>query len=243
MGFTRIKTGGFILALVLTAGCATYKATPVPFKTPAAYANAQLLDGAQVAAKAYADAAEAKTAFGFDVRSAGMLPVQVVFDNQGSHSLQIREGQTFLEDEEGNLWPILSSKLAYERATRYSKTKEVFKEGTYAGFLGAAAGGVVGAAIGIVTGDNVAEAAGKGAAIGAAAGATLGGAKGYSSEEARQAIVTDLQEKSLANQSISPGNLAHGFLFFPGEARSAKKLRLQVEEKDTGTLHQLLFNL
>lgn len=236
--------GVLVVALVvLTTGCATYKATPVSFKTPAAYANAVTIGAAEVAAKGYADPAEAKAAFGFDVRGAGMLPVQVVFDNQGTHPLEINAAQTFLEDDKGNLWPILSSKIAHERATRFTQTKEIFKEGAYTGFLGAAAGGVVGAAIGIVTGKNVAEAAGKGAAVGAAAGATIGGAKGYTSEEARHAIISDLKEKSLENRSISPGDLAHGFLFFPGEAGSAKKLRIQVEERDTGKIHPLLFNL
>ena len=79
--------------------------------------------------------------------------------------------QTFLEDADGNLWPILNREIAYERATKFSQTKQIFKEGAYGGFLGATAGAVIGAAVGIVTGENVGEAAGKGAAAGAAVGA------------------------------------------------------------------------
>ena len=81
---------GIAMAIIFLSGCAkSYKATPMPFKTPAAYNNAVHIGGAQVAAKAFAEAAEAKKAFGFDVRGAGMLPVQIVFDNQGGHSLEI----------------------------------------------------------------------------------------------------------------------------------------------------------
>ena len=231
-----------ILLVFLTA-CATYKRKPLPFKAPSAYDNATEVVGALVGAEAFVDRRTTKEAFGFDIRGAGMLPVQVVFDNQGPHPLKIDVAQTFLEDAEGNLWPILDREIAYERATKYSQTKKIFKEGAYGGFLGAAAGALIGAAVGIVTGENVAEAAGKGAAVGAAAGATLGGIKGYTSDDARQAIVDDLRRKSLENKPVEPTNLAYGYLFFPGEANSAKQLRLKLVEVDTGAGHVLKLDL
>jgi len=215
-----------IILIFLTACAKTYKSKPLPFKTPSAYPNATEVAGALVGAEAYVDPQATKEAFGFDIRGAGMLPVQVVLDNQGPHPLEIDVTQTFLEDEEGNLWPILDREIAYERATKYSQTQQIFKEGAYGGFLGATAGALIGAAVGIVTGENVGKAAGKGAAVGAAAGATLGGVKGYTSDDARKAIVNDLNRKSLENKPVEPKTLAYGFLFFPGEARTAKQLRL-----------------
>jgi hypothetical protein len=233
-----------IAGLFFSAGCSsTYKAKPLPFKTPTSFTNVVEVAGAQVAARAYADPGEAKEAFGFDIRSAGMLPVQVIFDNQGTHPLEINGLQTFLEDNNGNLWPILNREMAYERATKYAQTKEIFTEGAEKGFLGAAAGAIVGAAIGIVSGDNVAITAGKGAAVGAAAGAVIGGAGSYGSNDARRKITNDLRDKSLQNQAVEPKGLAHGFIFFPGEAPSAKQLRLQLLEKDTGKVHVLNFSL
>ena len=233
----------FLVVSLFSAACTTsYKAKPLPFKTPTAFPNATEVSGAIVAAKAFAEPKEANEAFGFDIRGAGMLPVQVVFDNQGSNFLEINAAQTFLEDNEGNLWPILARNLAYERATKYAQTKEIFKKGAYTGFLGAAAGTIIGAAVGIVGGGNIATAAGKGAAAGAAAGATLGGAGAYGSNDARRAIIDDLREKSLQTKAIEPKALAYGFLFFPGEALSAKQLRLHVLEQDTGTAHILLLN-
>jgi len=105
---------------------------------------------------------KAAEAFGFDVRGAGMLPVQVVFDNAGPHTFKINPGQSFLEDDQGNLWPLLDDKTAYDRTTRYAQTKQIFKGGAYSGLLGAAAGAVIGTAIGIVAGGGVGEAMGKG---------------------------------------------------------------------------------
>ncbi|MBR9987685.1 MAG: hypothetical protein KFF68_17405 [Desulfosarcina sp.] len=73
--------------------------------------------------------------------------------------------------------------------------------------------------------------------MGAAAGATLGGAAAYGTDDARSAIVRDLRDKSLKNQPIQPGNLSHGVIFFPGEAGSAKQMRLQLKELPSGRLH------
>lgn len=228
-----------IVVTLLTACSSSYKAKPLPFRTPASFDNVVKIGGAEIAAKAFVDQKETKEAFGFDILGAGMLPVQVVFDNQGPHPLEIVGHQTFLEDQKGNLWPVLSSKTAYERASKYAKTKEIFKEGAYTGFLGAAAGAIIGAAVGIVSGDNIGEAVGKGAAVGAAAGATLGGAGGYASDDVRRSITNDLRDKSLQNRAVEPQDLAHGFLFFPGEAGSARQLRLQIKETDTGKTHVL----
>jgi hypothetical protein len=232
------------LFLVLSAGCSTtYVAKPMPFKTPSAYPNATEVADATIAAQAFADAEQAKEAFGFDIRAAGMLPVQVIFDNHGAHAIEINSGQTFIEDEAGNIWPILDRETAYERATKFTQTKQVFKEGAYHAFLGAAAGAIIGAAVGIVTGENVAVTTGKGAAVGGAAGASLGGAKGYFSDEARQVVINDLKRKTLQNKPVDPRSLSFGFLFFPGEAPSAKELRLQLKEADTGQVHLLKMKL
>jgi hypothetical protein len=226
--------------IVFSSGCSTsYKVKPLPFKSPASLNNVVRVAGAEVAAIAFVDDAKTKEAFGFDIHGAGMLPVQVIFDNQGPNSLEINAQQTFLEDEKGNLWPILSKEIAYERATKYAKTKNIFEKGAYHGFLGAAAGSIIGAAIGIVSGQNAASAAGKGAAVGAAAGATMGGVAGADSSDVRRSIIDDLREKSLQNTAVAPKSLAHGFLFFPGEAKSAKQLRLQLIESDSRRIHVL----
>jgi hypothetical protein len=232
-----------LLVFILTACSTAYKAKPLPFKSPGAFSNVQNALGAVIAVKAYSNAKEAKETFGFNIREAGMLPVQVIFDNQNSNTIEIDPSQTFLEDNESNLWPILEKNFAYERATKYAQTKKIFKEGSYNAFLGATAGALIGAAVGIVTGENVAEAAGKGAAAGAAGGAVLGGAGAYSSNDANKAITNDLQQKSLQSKSIEPNSLSHGIIFFPGEAKSAKQLRLKIIDVDTGSSYVLFFDL
>jgi hypothetical protein len=158
-----------------------------------------------------------------------MLPVEVVIDNRGVHPLEINASQTFLEDKSSNLWPLLARNYAYERATKYTETHETFKGLARSSIIGAAAG----AAIGLLIRHDVGEASGKGAVIGGVGGGIVGGAKGAeNADEARHAVMDDLRQKSLQSRPIMPNDLSYGFTFFPGEAKTAKQLRLQVVEKD-----------
>jgi len=197
-------------------------------------ANVQKVGGAMVAAEQYADKAAAKAAFGFDIRGAGLMPVQVMIDNHGPQRFEIVADQTFLVDASGAYWNLLDRKTAYQRVESSSEYGTITKGAAEKGMWGAAAGALAGAAIGILGGSNVAEAAGMGAAAGAAAGSIYGGANAGSSGEAGRQIARDLAGKDLENRIIEPGNLGRGFLFFPGEAPSARQLRLQLRDVTTG---------
>jgi len=228
-----------LMAAWLTA-CTSYERQVVPFKMPAAYPNATAVADATIAAKAYDNKEEAAAAFGFDIRGAGILPVQVIFDNAGGHSLEILTDKTFLVDEEANLWPILDQRMAYDRLSGKTELGKVMPEAAKGGFLGGAAGAVIGAAIGIVTGQNVAAAAGKGAAVGAAAGITMGGARGLGESDVRYQIQEDLRNRSLEKRAIAPHEVAHGFIFYPGEAKKPKELRISIQEVDTKKVYPLI---
>ena len=228
----------FLLAMALTA-CTKYERQVLPFKLPSAYPNATEAADATIAAKSYDDKDEAGKAFGFDIRGAGILPVQVIFDNQGKHPLEIVPVQTFLVDVDNNLWQILNENLAYDRLAKKTELGNVLPEGAKYGGLAGVAGGIIGAAMGIVSGRNVGDAAMKGAAVGAAAGLTLGGAKGLTDQEARYQIRDDLKARSLEKRAVKPQEVAHGFIFFPGEAKKAKELRLQLKAVDTGKIYSL----
>lgn len=235
-----IPAGAAVLAFLWLAACTTYERQVIPFKMPDAYPNATAVAGGKVAAKAYDDGQEAAAAFGFDIRGAGLLPVQVIFDNAGDHPLEIVPDRTYLADEDSNLWPLLDERLAYDRLAKKTELGRVAPEGAKGALLGGAAGAVIGAAIGIVTGRNVAEAAGKGAAVGAAAGATMGGSRGLTEQEVRYQIREDLQKRSLERRAVSAREIAHGFLFFPGEAKKAKELRLTLRAVDTRQVYSLI---
>lgn len=233
----------FLSLAFLIVSCASYERQVVPFQLPSALPNATQVSGAVIAAKDFPDKKAAESAFGFDIIGAGVYPVQVVFDNQGAHPIEIVPNQTFITDVENQTWPILDAQLAYERISRKTEYGRVAPEAGKGALLAGTAGAIVGAAIGIVGGRNVGEYAAKGAALGAAGGATLGGARGLTDTEANRQIREDLQQRSLENRAVKPSEIAHGFIFFPGEAKKARDLRLQVKEADTGKIHVLNFPL
>jgi len=232
-----------ILVLFVTLSCTHYQRQVSSFKMPDAYSNVKEIMGAKVAAYAYNDAKEAEKAYGFNIRGAGILPVQVIFDNQGQHAFEIVSSQTFIIDKENNIWPVLDKSLAYERLVSKTEMAKIGSGTAKSGFLGAIGGAVIGAAIGIVTDENVLESTGKGAAVGAAAGATFGGAQAMSSDSVERKISDDLRNKNLEYKIITPKSIAHGFIFFPGEAEFAKELRLQLKEVETEEIHLLTFSL
>lgn len=234
----RLALGPVILLLLVS--CTFYESREVPFRPPDQIANVQSAGGAKIAAEQYADKATARKQFGFDIRGAGLLPVQVVIDNPGPNRFEVVPEQTFLIDAGGAYWNLLDRKTAYQRVESSSEYATIVKGGAEKGMWGAAAGALAGAAIGILSGHNVGEAAGMGAAAGAAAGAIYGGAEAGSSEESGRQISRDLANKNLENRIIEPGNLARGFLFFPGEAPSAGQLRLQLRDAASGQLYNLI---
>ena len=239
----RAVSAMMILTLVLS-GCTGYKSQYVSFKPPQGYTNSREVAGVALGGEAYADKGVAKEAFGFDIKGAGLLPVMLVLDNKSGRNLEIVPGQTFLVDEGGNYWPVVPNQVAFTRLEESTQFSSFFGSGAGKGaLLGAAAGGILATALGIVSGKSVAEAVGKGVALGAAGGAMIGGVGQGTSPEREYRISDDLRSKGLEGRVIPDQHLANGFLFFPGEAASAKELRLQWRERETGQLQSTVLPL
>ncbi|MFP3984132.1 MAG: hypothetical protein ACLFV2_10635 [Desulfurivibrionaceae bacterium] len=196
-------------------------------------------NGLKVTARAFTDKQTASESFGFNIRKAGILPVQITFQNDSEDQVSIEPDQTFLIDDDSQAWPLLSLDQTYQRSKKHVEVGETAKGAAVPSLLLGSAGAVAGAAIGIVTGSNVGEAMGKGAAVGAATGAVSGGAKSYT--ETGRKIREDIKSKSLGNRAIQPGHLSYGILFFPGtpgeEAQSASRLRVSLK---MGTRQELV---
>lgn len=237
MHLTLLPTRNTAFAAVLiislfTLNACTHKERVTPIQLPEGAANmVELEEGLKITARAFVNPEKAAESFGFNIRKAGILPVQVTFQNDSNQKVEIQSDQTFLIDDSSQAWPLLSLDQTYLRTRKHVEVGETLVGAAAPSVLLGTAGAVAGAAIGIVSGSNVGEAMGKGAAAGAAAGAIAGGARSY--EETGRKIREDLRNKRLGNEVIEPRQLTYGVLFFPGEpgdeARNASRLRLSLK--------------
>ena len=237
----RLAVSVLILTLVFQ-GCATYEPRVTPYKLPEASANVQRVAGAYVAARAWDKEEEAQQAFGFNIIRAGLLPVQVSFDNRGGQTLVIVPSQTFLINQSQEISPVLSDTEAYERVRLGTGLQETVKGATQGGLLGTATGALLGAAVGVVAGHGAGEFALRGLTLGAATGAVLGGAQGATATQVPRSITEALSRRNLKNTPIKPGELAYGLILFPREAGRPQALRLQLQDRDTGQVYTLTLN-
>ena len=219
--------------------CTPYKSQYVGFRPAADYPNNVVAGGVTIGAEAFADQTSAKEAFGFDIKKAGLLPVQVVMDNRSGQQVLLIADQTFLIDDNNRYWNLISNRAAVERVTKATQSGEILGGAAKGAGWGAATGAVLGAAFGVLTGESVADAAGTGAAVGAAGGAVYGGAQKGTDPQQPRTIADDLRDKGLEGKIIPDQSLANGFLFFPAEAQSARELRLQMREIQSGYLNTL----
>jgi hypothetical protein len=233
---------GLLSTLVIQA-CATYEPKVTPFKLPEAYANVQRVADTYVAARAWDNLEEARAAFGFDILGAGLLPVQVSFDNRGAQALVIVPTQTFLINPQQELFPVLSDTEAYDRVARGVRIKEGVKGLAQGALLGSAAGALIGAAVGVVSGGRAGEYAMRGATAGAASGGILGVMGGAGDTQVPRTITDDLSRHNLKNTPIKPGELAYGLILFPREAGQPQTLRLQLQDQATGQVYTLMLSL
>ncbi|ADH86189.1 hypothetical protein [Desulfurivibrio alkaliphilus] len=227
----RVLVLGLVLLLSLVLGGCAYRDRVAPLDLPDPERGAVEINGVMVSAVAFVDPKQAQEAFGFNARRAGLLPVQLTFQNDSRDEVVVNTGQTFLVDQENRAWPVLSLERAHARAKGHVEVGETMREAGRPALLLGAAGAVVGAAFALVTGENVGSAAGKGAAIGVAGGVLAGGAEGYADIGAR--VRRDLAEKSLTSGPIRPNQIGYGVLFFPGEpgaeADTVEELRLALQ--------------
>lgn len=231
-----------LLVTIQISGCTGYRSQYVSFRPPEAYSNKQEVAGVVLGGEAYSERSEAAEAFGFDIREAGLLPVQIVMSNHNGNTLQIVTDQTFLVDDKGNYWPVVSNHAAIDRIENSTQLAALGKGAGTGAMIGAAGGAILGAALGIASGSNVGNAMGRGAVLGAAGGTIIGSSREASSGDRRMDILNDIRDKGLEGKSIPREYLANGFLFFPGEAKSAKALRFQFRELETGNVHVTTLN-
>lgn len=234
------------LLIILThlVGCATYESRSLSFRPPHDYINFQNTSGLEIGAESFADQKLAEEAFGFNIRAAGLLPIQIVLDNRSGQGVEVVAGQTFLIDDTNRYWKVLTNREAVDRVQKATESGAIASGAGKGAAYGAAAGALLGLAVGIVSGRDVGSSIVKGGVLGGAGGAVIGGANKAGDDRQREArIAEDIREKGLEGKIMSDAALASGFIFFPGEVPSARELRLQVKFRGDGRIQTLNLKL
>jgi len=200
--------GFALLAALLLTACTGREDHAAPIPLAASQAEPVEVDGARFQALAFENGPQAATAFGFDVRAAGLLPLRVSIDNRGG-GLRVVPRQTFLVDRDGQAWPLLTSGQASERLGRAGIQPQGVPRVPVAKGLDV----LTGFALDMLVGPAFASDAEASARPETPAGAAFA-------------------EKNQRNPSVRSGQAASGVLFFPGqeEAHGARALRLCYEQ-------------
>jgi hypothetical protein len=239
----KCKSCIVLIAVVFgVISCSTYKTQYTGFKHASKFENSITVAGVTIGAEAFADQAAAREAFGFDIKEAGLLPVQVVMDNQGGSDFEVVGNQTFLIDNKNLYWNLIPNHTAVRRIAEATESGAILAGAGKGAGWGTASGAVLGAAYGVVDGKNVAKTAGKGAVAGAATGAVYGGRQAGREAGRKRIIADDIRDKGLEGKSIPDQGMANGFLFFPAEAQSAREIRLQIRDMRSGKTHITLLS-
>ncbi|MDR3155129.1 MAG: hypothetical protein LBW85_12895 [Deltaproteobacteria bacterium] len=219
-----------LAAVALAAGsCAPrYEYRAIPARPLSSYPGQAQAAGANVGAVAFYSGEQLTALFGFDLKKAGVIPVQVLIQNNGGSSVNVLDGAR-IEDSNGLLWDVLPSEVVYGRINDYTSGGIDAGQTARRTATWGVAGALLGAAVGAATGTNVGEALGKGAAIGAAAGAasSITGV-GVDSPDTEQDVVADFSQRSLDGKSAAPGEEVSGFLYFPSESSQPRRLTLNL---------------
>lgn len=214
----------FILISLLVGCAAPLKTDTVSFLPPSSYPNFQNIDGLQIAVVPIVSKAKCKEIFGTDLKSANILPVQLVVQNIGNNEFEINSQQVF------GISPNGEYTVAYNlnKAAQHVRSSSI---GTTA-VAGAAAGAVVGAAAGAALGAGIGQATGypstgaeSGAIIGGTVGATSGTSAGLSDSFTVQ-FKKELANIAFADQVIYPGDIKQGFVYL--KWKTYDKIRVKI---------------
>ncbi|MDR0620399.1 MAG: hypothetical protein LBJ61_00745 [Deltaproteobacteria bacterium] len=214
------------LSLALATACAPrYEFKPIPVRTLDGFPYRVTFAGGLVGAYALYDTKEVTKFFGFDLKKAGVIPVQIAVRNDQPKATLTLTKATLL-DAEGLLWEVLPSDVVVRRIDEHTSGGLTGEQGARRTLLWGLAGGVLGAAVGVVSGSSVGEAAAKGAAVGGAAGVASSIAQaGEETSDARD-IQRDFSTRNIDHATVNPGESANGLLYFPAEASQPRRLNL-----------------
>ncbi|MDR3204675.1 MAG: hypothetical protein LBV23_08015 [Deltaproteobacteria bacterium] len=219
----------FLAIIMVASSCAPrYEFRAVPMRPIEGYPNRVSFPEGSTGAYAYYESAELIKVFGFDLKKAGVIPIELRVENDGAKS-PIVLVEAALTDQSGQMWAVLPSDVVYRRIDDHTSGGLSASDGARRTLLWGLAGAAVGAAVGVVGGSSVAEATAKGAAAGAGLGVASSVIEsGLDDEDKSNDVYRDFSKRSVEHLVVAPGDSTNGLLYFPAEASRPAKLNLKL---------------
>lgn len=227
-----------ILSILFATACASpLQVDTASFKAPTSYANHQVVDDLEIAIVPIDTKPQSKEIFGTDMKTAHVLPLQLVVHNAGSHEFEINHTQIFGVAAGGEYTVAYTLGRAAQRVRGSSIGTTTVAGATAGAVAGVAAGAALGAAIGGAGGD-----AGTGAAVGAAIGATTGTAAGLSeglSDSFTMEFKKQLATLAFEDRVVFPGDIQQGFIYLKWQPYES--VRIKLFDITANQIHDLQF--
>lgn len=229
-----------ILTFFILSGCASpLKTDTVSFMMPQSYQNSKEVDGLNVAINPIDSEEKSEEIFGTDMKTADILPIQLIVHNTGMKEFEINHQQIFgvTANQEYTVAYTLNKAATHVRNSSIGTTAVT---GAVVGALaGAAIGAGVGAGIGHASGDT-----GKGAEAGAIIGGTEGTAIGLGaglSDSFTVKFKRELANLAFEDRVIFPGDMQQGFIYL--KWKPYKTIRVKIFNINDNKIYDLQFDV
>jgi len=132
---------GLLLTLTLFPACTPHREEPLSVPRLPPDAQSFRLFNTTFQANLYTAAQAARTVFGLDGRTAGLLPVRCLIEHRGRTALYLLPQQSFLLDRQQRAWPLLTGDQVRNRlalaplddAARQAALKRLWGDGPWNG--------------------------------------------------------------------------------------------------------------
>jgi hypothetical protein len=229
----------FLMLLILSNCASPLKTDTVSFMMPQSYQNCREVDGLSIAINPIDSENKSEEIFGTDMKTADILPIQLIVHNEGTKEFEINHQQIFgvTANQEYTVAYTLNKAATNVRQSSIGTTAVT---GAVAGALaGAAIGAGIGAGIGHASGDT-----GKGAEAGAIIGGTEGAAIGTGaglSDSFTIEFKRELANLAFEDRVIFPGDVQQGFIYL--KWKPYKTIRVKIFNITDNKIHDLQFDV
>jgi hypothetical protein len=225
--------------ICILAGCASPLNTDtVSFLVPSSHENHKNIEGLHIAVVPVDTKEKSDETFGTDLKAAGILPIHLIVQNDGTKEFEINHEQIF-----GVANDVYTVAYTLNKAANHVRSSSIGTTAVAGAITGMVAGAAIGAGIGAGVGstsDDTSQGAASGAIIGGTVGTASGVGAGLSDSFTAQ-FKRELANLAFEDRVIYPGDIQQGFIYLKWNPYN--KIRVKVFDITENKIHDLMFDI